>query len=360
VQTGSSSTCKKSGPRAARAWESPYSSTNKAQIPKKTVTATITTMSIPPNQPFQLAPLFRERVWGRESLAPYFPDVQCTKRIGEAWFSFEENRTSLGGTLGELIAAHPEMLGTAADQAHPGICPLLVKLLFTTERLSVQVHPGDEYAREHHGCLGKTEAWYVLDAEPGAEVAVGFQRALTADQLRTSALTGEIEDLLDWRKVRAGDMIFIPAGTVHAIGAGLTICEIQQNSDITYRLYDYGRPRELHLDDGVNVAHLGPYGRREERVALADGRDQLAACRYFRIERLGLRNAMTVSGGLPYYLLLISTKGAGTIAGHPSIPGQTWMVPALSTEFTITGAGSEWISTYAANEPLETGAIRST
>jgi hypothetical protein len=95
-------------------------------------------------------------------------------------------------------------------------------------------------------------------------------------------------------------------------------------------------------------------------VALADGRDQLAACRYFRIERLGLRNAMTVSGGLPYYLLLISTKGAGTIAGHPSIPGQTWMVPARSTEFAITGAGSEWILTYAANEPLEAGAIRST
>ena len=142
-------------------------------------------LPIPPNRPFQLFPLFRERVWGRESLAPYFPQTQCVKRIGEAWFTFEENPTSLGGTLGELIAAHPAILGTAADHAHPGICPLLVKLLFTTERLSVQVHPDDEYARQHHGCLGKTEAWYVLEAEPGAEVAVGFQKALTPDQLKS-------------------------------------------------------------------------------------------------------------------------------------------------------------------------------
>ena len=144
-------------------------------------------MPISPNRPFQLFPLFRERVWGRESLAPYFPEAQCIKRIGEAWFTFEENRTSLGGTLGELIAAHPEILGTAANTAHPGICPLLVKLLFTTERLSVQVHPDDEYARHHHGCLGKTEAWYVLDAEPGAEVAVGFQKTLTSDSTEEQA-----------------------------------------------------------------------------------------------------------------------------------------------------------------------------
>jgi len=315
---------------------------------------------IPPNRPFQLFPLFRERVWGRESLAPYFPEVQCAKPIGEAWFTFEENRTSLGGTLGELIAARPEILGTAADSAHPGMCPLLVKLLFTTERLSVQVHPGDEYARDHHGCLGKTEAWYVMDAEPGAEVAVGFKKALSSEQLKASALSGEIEHLLDWRKVHAGDVVFVPAGTVHAIGAGVTICEIQQNSDITYRLYDYGRPRELHLDDGANVSDLGLYTQGQESVALADWRDQLAACRYFRIERLKLRGVATLGGGVPHYLLLVCTKGSGSIAGDPYTAGQTWMVPADSAEFAVSGAGSEWILTYAASEPLGAGVIRST
>jgi len=124
-------------------------------------------VSVPPDQPFQLMPLFRERVWGRHTLAPYFRKTDRTKRIGEAWFTFEENQTALGGTLGELITAHPEILGNAAEPGrHPGACPLLVKLLFTTERLSVQVHPGDEYARTHHASAGKTEAWYVLDAEP--------------------------------------------------------------------------------------------------------------------------------------------------------------------------------------------------
>ncbi len=316
-------------------------------------------MSISPKRPFQLLPLFRERVWGRESLAPYFPEVECAKPIGEAWFTFEENPTSLGGTLSELIAAHPEILGTAADRAHPNICPLLVKLLFTTERLSVQVHPDDEYARNHHGCLGKTEAWYVMDAEPGAEVAVGFRKALTSEQLKTSALSGEIENLLDWRKVRAGDVVFVPAGTVHAIGAGVTICEIQENSDITYRLYDYGRPRELHLDHGVAVSDLEPYRYAQEPVALADWRDQLAACRYFRIERLRPRGIATM-GGAPYYLLLVCTKGSGTIAGDPYAAGQTWMVPAHLVEFAITGTGSEWILTYTASEPLNAAAVRST
>jgi mannose-6-phosphate isomerase len=316
-------------------------------------------MQIPPNRPFQLFPLFRERVWGRESLAPYFPEAQCIKRIGEAWFTFEENRTSLGGTLGELIAAHPAILGNAANTAHPAICPLLVKLLFTTERLSVQVHPDDEYARHHHDCLGKTEAWYVLDAEPGAEVAVGFRKTLTPDQLKTSALSGEIENLLDWRKVDAGDVILTPAGTVHAIGAGVTICEIQQNSDITYRLYDYGRPRELHLDHGVNVSHLGRYHHGQEKVALSEAREQLAACRYFRIERLRSPGAIAVGGGLPHYLLLVSTRGSGIIAGSAYSAGQTWMVPAQAEEFTITGAGSEWILTYAADEPLDATAVRS-
>ncbi len=138
------------------------------------------------------------------------------------------------------------------------ICPLLVKLLFTTERLSVQVHPDDEYAEEHHGSLGKTEAWYVLDATPPGEVAVGFRQTLTPDQFNAAVHSGEIENLLDWRKVQAGDIIYVPAGTVHAIGAGVTICEIQENSDITYRLYDYGRPRELHLEHGTKVSRVRP------------------------------------------------------------------------------------------------------
>jgi mannose-6-phosphate isomerase len=192
----------------------------------------------------------------------------------------------------------------------------------------------------------------VLDAYPPAEVAVGFKESLSPQKLEQSARSGEIEKLLDWRKVSEGDTIFVPAGTVHAIGAGLTVCEVQQNSDITYRLYDYGRPRELHLDHGMKVSDLGPYHYRAERVSLADRRDELVACRYFRMERLRVKNAVKLAGGLKHYLLLICIKGAGQIAGQVCTAGGCWLVPAGGREFALEGAGSEWILAYTADEAM--------
>jgi len=303
------------------------------------------------NQPIQLLPIFRERVWGREKLGLYFSNAPDTKRIGEVWFSFEENPTSEGRRLGELIRDEPQILGSANDPKHPGICPLLLKLLFTTERLSVQVHPDDEYAEQHHQSLGKTEAWYVLDSQPPGEVAVGFRETLTAERFKGAAQSGEIEQLLDWRAVQAGEVIFVPAGTVHAIGAGLTICEIQENSDITYRLYDYGRPRELHLEHGTQVSDLGPHEFRAERVALNDWRDQLLECPYFRIERLRPERSIRIEGGLPYYMLLVCTRGFGTIAEQPFAAGQAWLIPAHNAAIEVHGPGSEWIVTYTSEQP---------
>lgn len=304
------------------------------------------------DQPIELLPIFRDRVWGRYSLAPLFPVVPRYGCIGEVWFTFEENLTSLGKPLGELIRDHPGILGTAGDPQHLGICPLLVKLLFTSERMSVQVHPDDAYAQRHHGSLGKTEAWYVLDAQPPGELAVGFREKIAREKLKDAAESGEIEELLAWRTVKAGDAIFVPAGTVHAIGAGLTILEVQQNSDVTYRLYDYGRPRELHLEDGIAVAHLGPHLFEAKRVALGDGRDQLVECPYFRIEQLRPKQAMRIPGGLPYYLLLMCVRGSGRIAGQQFVPGQACIVPAHSRDVQIEGTASEWILTYRAKEPF--------
>jgi len=303
------------------------------------------------NQPIQLLPIFRERVWGRETLAPYFPEIPGKQRIGEIWFTFEENSTSTGQRLGELIQHHPEILGTAADPKHPAICPLLVKLLFTSERLSVQVHPDDDYAQLHHRSLGKTEAWYVLDAEPPGELAVGFRETLTPEKFKAAIRSGEIERLLAWRKVSPGEAVFVPAGTVHAIGAGLTICEIQESSDITYRLYDYGRSRELHLEHGVNVSNLEANRPHCKLVALADWRDQLIECRYFRIERLRPRRSMRIEGGVPYYLLLVCVRGSGSIGGQPFAPGQAWLLPAHSAAIEIEGLGSEWLLAYTADRP---------
>lgn len=304
-------------------------------------------------KPIRLLPVFRERIWGRETLAPYFADDFFSERIGEVWFTCEENATSLGKPLGELLREHPEILGTAANPKYPGLCPILVKLLFTTSKLSVQVHPDDEYACKHHGGLGKTEAWYVLDSQPPGEIAVGFREKISAELLRESAQSGQIENLLDWRKVSAGDVIFAPARTVHAIGAGLAICEVQENSDITYRLYDYGRPRELHLDHGAKVSHLGPHECTSAVRAITEWRDALADCDYFRIERLRPIGDIQVDGGLPYYLLLICLKGSGEIAGQRTAAGEGWLIPAGADAFRIGGVGSEWLLTYAAEMAME-------
>jgi len=143
--------------------------------------------------------------------------------------------------------------------------PLLVKYLFTSERLSVQVHPDDAAARARGLAHGKDECWYVLAAEPGARIGLGFTQELGAEAVRKAALDGSIEEALGWHAVEAGDFLSVPAGTVHAIGAGLTLIEVQQPSDVTYRLYDYGRARELHLDEAIAVADRGPWRQPRRR-----------------------------------------------------------------------------------------------
>jgi mannose-6-phosphate isomerase len=176
----------------------------------------------------KLKPRYVAKPWGRTDLPPIF-SPPAGERIGEVWFE------------------------DGAD------LPLLAKYLFTSERLSVQVHPNDEQARERGLSQGKSECWTILDACPGATLGLGFKRALSDDELRESAADGSIVDLMQWHPVTAGDFFFVPPGTVHAIGGGISLLEFQQNSDVTYRLYDYGRPRELHLSDGLSVARAEPY-----------------------------------------------------------------------------------------------------
>jgi mannose-6-phosphate isomerase len=176
----------------------------------------------------KLKRVFIEKPWGRTELPPMF-GAPAGKKIGEVWFTGD----------GEL--------------------PLLAKYIFTSERLSIQVHPDDEQARARGLREGKSECWTILDAEPGATLGLGLKREVGKDELRAAALDGSIEQLMDWRPVGAGDFIFVPSGTIHAIGAGISLLEFQQNSDVTYRLYDYGRPRELHLDDGVAVSNRAPF-----------------------------------------------------------------------------------------------------
>ncbi|MFL6724895.1 MAG: type I phosphomannose isomerase catalytic subunit [Sphingomicrobium sp.] len=171
-----------------------------------------------------------EKPWGRTKLQPVFGNTQGN-RIGEIWFE----------------CASGEQL------------PLLTKYIFTSEKLSIQVHPNDEQARERGLPSGKSECWYILDADPGATLGLGLTQSLSAAELRQAAIDGSIEKMIDWRPVAAGEFYFVAAGTIHAVGAGISLLEFQQNADVTYRLYDYGRPRELHLDDAIAVACRAAY-----------------------------------------------------------------------------------------------------
>jgi mannose-6-phosphate isomerase len=200
----------------------------------------------------KLAKHLVEKPWGRTDVPSEFGDV-AGRRIGEVWFEAPD-----GSSL-----------------------PILVKWLFTSEKLSIQVHPNDAEARARGEKSGKEECWYIVRAEPGAVLGIGTKQPLNADELRAASLDGSIEELMDWKPVKAGDYFYIPAGTVHAIGEGITLVEVQEYADITYRLYDYGRPRELHLDDGVAVSHAGPYADKRSGTAL--GNMQLAYGDYFRL-----------------------------------------------------------------------------
>lgn len=179
--------------------------------------------------PIRLETIVVEKPWGRTDIPRDFGDFG-DRRIGEIWFS-----------------------NPAGDDA-----PIMVKFLFTSERLSIQVHPGDEAARAAGYPRGKEECWLILDAQPGAELGVGLNRPSSREELHAAALDGSIVDMIDWRASRTDDFVYNRAGTIHAIGPGLTVVEVQQNVDCTYRLYDYGRPRELHLDEGLKVAEPGP------------------------------------------------------------------------------------------------------
>ena len=162
---------------------------------------------------------------------------------------------------------------------------LLVKYLFTSDKLSVQCHPSDaQTLAAGLGRQGKEECWLVIEAEPGAKLGIGFDEAIDGDAMRAAALDGSIEHLMAWHDVQAGDFFYIPANTVHAIGAGVTIIEIQQNSDITYRLFDYGRPRDLHLDEGVKVADGSPYAAKLHKKLPASGHASLVDGPFFRLD----------------------------------------------------------------------------
>lgn len=205
----------------------------------------------------KLVPRAVAKPWGKAELPAAFASMVVDEPVGEIWFEHPDNQTPA----------------------------LLVKYLFTSEKLSVQVHPDDALAVKHGYAHGKEEAWVITEASSDAHLGLGLKHKVDAEELRSAALDGSIEGLMDWKLVKAGEHYHVVPGTIHAIGGGLTIVEVQQYADLTYRLYDYGRPRELHLDNAVEAATAGPYKVENDAYTQQDSSELLVAGPKFRLVR---------------------------------------------------------------------------
>ncbi len=303
--------------------------------------------------PFRIDPHFDVRVWGYEDLRPWFDRVASEGQpLGEAWLTGDMCLVATGPHAGKRLdtlfaEAADALLGPAAPT--PG-SPLLLKVLFAKQKLSVQVHPDDKMAQKYGDPRGKTECWYALAAEPGAQVALGLKPGVTLDQVRQEIHDGTLEASLNMLAVAPGDLIFVDAGTVHAIWPGAILLETQQNCDLTYRMYDYGRPRELHIEKSLEATKLSTRAGKVQPKALPD-RTILVDADYFRIERIPIAGSLSseklldadqTAPGLAY---LFAAAGSGRIAGpnfdQIDLPARGVVaVPATSPTFTVKDTGN--------------------
>jgi len=254
--------------------------------------------------PFRLKPWFSERVWGKQDLRPWYSETGTKELVGEAWLTGPQCIVETGEFAGREFASVALDLG--------GEFPLLVKLLFPNEKLSVQVHPDDAQARAMGEVRGKTECWYVLEAEPGAYVSLGLKDGVDAAKFRAAVADGTAEDLLREVPVSVGDMLFVDAGTVHAIGPGVVLLETQQTSDVTYRLYDYGRPRELHLEKGLAVMKAQTAAGKVAPRAM-DGFVRLIEQKYFAVDRFEVAAGGSATVTMDGPGCLVGLRGAGLV-----------------------------------------------
>src|SRR5215469_13900757 len=259
--------------------------------------------------PLRLHPEFYERVWGARTLGPIYSREITGEPIGEVWLTGDKCRVANGPLAGRTLddlsrKAGAELLGNAARDAR---FPLLLKFLFPKEKLSVQVHPDDETAARAGEPCGKTECWYVLDAPSGTQVGLGLKPGVTKAEVERAIRETRMEKLLNWIDLNPGDLIYVDAGTVHTIGPGVVLLETQQTSDTTYRLYDYGRPRELHIDRGVAATRLHTAaGKVPPRTEGA--RTLLIEQKYFTVDRIAVNATSPFrsedSAGVPHTLVV--------------------------------------------------------
>ncbi len=300
-----------------------------------------------------MLPAFDPRPWGTHDLSPIYPNRRFEEKIGEAWLTGDDCRVANGPLTGQTLAQlseqyQRELVGDAARDARR--FPLLLKFLFPHEKLSVQVHPDDEQARRVGQPWGKTECWYVAHAKAGSQIALGLKPGVTVARLEAAIHEKRAEELLNWLNVYTGDMIYVCGGTVHTLGPGSVIVETQQQSDTTYRLYDYGRLRELHLKEGMAAVKLKVGSGKVVRPAPAqvagsrNRRAALVAAQYFVVDMFEMKDAQELStrddSGKRSAQILVAVEGCGVVeaAGAEVVTlakGDAVVVPASVEKFTV-------------------------
>lgn len=305
----------------------------------------------------KLEPAFKDYLWGGVKLREVYGKKCPFEKVAESWelSTHPAGQSAICGgefhgmELGEYFRRNPQVLG-ADCQAFQNF-PVLIKFIDAKQALSIQVHPSDEYALENEGEFGKTEMWYVMDCEPGAFLYFGVNRELTQEEFRRRIGDNTVEEVLNRVDVHPGDVFFIESGTIHAIGAGILICEIQQNSNCTYRVYDYGRlgadgkPRELHVEKALAVSKLSPSGAAGEREApeLLEGgeRQRLAACKYFTTDKYTVDGEISLHIGPESFKSVIVMEGGGKLAGPENQvefqAGDSLFIPAGAGEVKVSG-----------------------
>lgn len=313
--------------------------------------------------PFRLEPQFVVRVWGLMDLHPWYDHVAEQDPIGEVWLTGDDCRIATGPDAGKTMGAlfrekSPALLGQGSPNSGS---PLLIKVIFALEKLSVQVHPDDRLAQKHGEPRGKTECWYTLSAEPDAKVALGLKPGVTLDAVKSGIENGTLEESLVLLPIRAGDLIFVDAGTVHAIWPGSVLLETQQYSDTTYRMYDYGRGRELHVENSIEATRLVTNAGIIPPTVLPD-RTVLIDSAYFSVEKIPVdvsRSSTTLSpqtGSAPALSYLFAASGSARLTS-PSfaaldLPERGIVaIPASSPVFAVEDRGGLDLIRISARTP---------
>lgn len=306
----------------------------------------------------KLTPAIKDYIWGGTRLSKEFDMVSFTDRQAEAWVlscheaghSIVENGEDKGKTLAEVIAEKGKScLGTNCEKF--SFFPILIKLIDARDNLSVQVHPDDDYAIKVEGEYGKTEAWYIMDCDEGAEIIYGFKKDITEEEFRKSIEENTLLDFVNRVKVKKGDIFFIEAGTLHAICKGILLAEVQQNSNTTYRVYDYGRlqngkPRELHVEKALDVTStkaIDASGKPMGETVKKDGFSEtlLTTCELFTMKRLDIEEKATVTADSTSFVSLVCLEGNGVVMhGDTCVTlykGESLFIPASYGEVEILG-----------------------